>query len=171
MHLHQCSHVAGVNLKAFLFQVGCSGKSSSDIGLDGRDGGPELALLDEGGGGLLVQSGNGVGDDDDVALHRGCLSRQNHRLVLQLVVTSGGGGELVLGSGELSLAVVAALGQSGLGAGQRRLQARPLVVDPSDSVVVSSGGSSLALSGSLVQNGLEFGQAFGHLATAFLLSL
>merc|ERR1712198_757420 len=212
MHLHQCSHVAGVNLKAFLFQVGCSGKSSSDIGLDGRDGGPELALLDEGGGGLLVQSGDGVGDDDDVALHRGCLSRQNHRLVLQLVVTSGGGGELVLGSGELGLAVVAALGQSGLGAGQRRLQARPLVVDPSDSVVVSSGGSgggvlsrdnslgllarrrgqaldlsligrdlgfvtfidggsSLALSGSLVQNGLEFGQAFGHLATAFLLSL
>merc|ERR1712198_86365 len=212
MHLHQCSHVAGVNLKAFLFQVGCSGKSSSDIGLDGRDGGPELALLDEGGGGLLVQSGDGVGDDDDVALHRGCLSRQKHRLVLQLVVTSGGGGELVLGSGELGLAVVAALGQSGLGAGQRRLQARPLVVDPSDSVVVSSGGSgggvlsrdnslgllarrrgqaldlsligrdlgfvtfidggsSLALSGSLVQNGLEFGQAFGHLATAFLLSL
>merc|ERR1712198_815582 len=212
MHLHQCSHVAGVVLKSFLFQVGCSGKSSSDIGLDGRDGGPELALLDEGGGGLLVQSGDGVGDDDDVALHRGCLSRQNHRFVLQLVVTSGGGGELVLGSGELSLAVVAALGQSGLGACLRRLQARPLIVDPSDSVVVSSsgsgggvlsrdnslglltrargqaldlslisrdlgfvtfidGGSSLALSGSLVQNGLEFGQAFGHLATAFLLSL
>merc|ERR1712198_186041 len=209
MHLHQCSHVAGVNLKAFLFQVGCSGKSSSDIGLDGRDGGPELALLDEGGGGLLVQSGDGVGDDDDVALHRGCLSRQNHRFVLQLVVTSGGGGELVLGSGELGLAVVAALGQSGLGAGQRRLQARPLVVDPSDSVIVSGvgsfegvlggddlsgllsrkgaeeldlalrrkdlrlqilvgGSSGLALGSGGSQDGLELGQAFGHLPAALL---
>jgi len=37
MHLYQRAHVVSINLKAFLFQVGCSRKSSGDIGLDSID--------------------------------------------------------------------------------------------------------------------------------------
>ena len=50
------------------------------------DGGPHLALLDESGGGLLVESGDGVGDDGDLSLHGGGLGGQGDGLALQLAV-------------------------------------------------------------------------------------
>ena len=50
------------------------------------DGGPHFALLDEGGGGLLVQGGDGVGDDGHLALHGGLVSLQGDGLALQLAV-------------------------------------------------------------------------------------
>merc|ERR1719193_200291 len=141
MHLYQRTHMVSINLEAFLLQVGSSCKSGGDVGLDGRDGGPELAFLDESGGGLLVKGGNGLGDDRNVAFHRRRLGRQSHRFVLHLVVASGASGDLVLGVLELVLAVITSLGQSVLGGLQGSLQVIPLVVDPSDSVVERLGGS------------------------------
>merc|ERR1712002_312742 len=111
MHLYQRTHMVSINLEAFLLQVGSSCKSGGDVGLDGRDGGPELAFLDESGGGLLVEGG----DDRNVAFHRRRLGRQSHRFVLHLVVASGASGDLVLGVLELVLAVITSLGQSVLG--------------------------------------------------------
>merc|ERR1711970_1329768 len=140
MHLHQWSHMIAVNLKSFLFQVGCSCKSSGDIGLDGRDGGPEFALLDEGGGGLLVKGGDGVGDHYDISLHRRRLGSQRHRFVLRLIVTASGDGDGLFSGGEFCLDVVASFGQSGLRLGQVGLQRGSLVVDPSDSAVVGGEG-------------------------------
>ena len=51
-----------------------------------RDGGPHLALLNESGGGLLVEGGDGVGDDGNLALHGGLVSLQGDGLALQLLV-------------------------------------------------------------------------------------
>ena len=48
-----------------------------------RNGRPHLALLNKGGGGLLVKGGDGVGDDGDLALHGGLFSLESDGLVLQ----------------------------------------------------------------------------------------
>ena len=50
------------------------------------DGGPHLALLDESGGSLLVEGGDGVGDDGDLSLHGRGLGGQGDGLALQLAV-------------------------------------------------------------------------------------
>merc|ERR1712002_1315305 len=72
MHFHQSSNIFGINRESLLLQVGSSSQGGGDIGLDGGDSGPHLALLNEGGGGLLVEGGNGVGDDGDLSLWQSC---------------------------------------------------------------------------------------------------
>merc|ERR1719334_68279 len=57
MHFHQSSNIFGINRESLLLQVGSSSQGGGDIGLDGGDSGPHLALLNEGGGGLLVEGG------------------------------------------------------------------------------------------------------------------
>merc|ERR1711962_1546979 len=169
-------------------------KEGSMVGLlefAGRDGGTELALLDEGGGGLLVKGGDGVGDHYDISLHRRRLGSQRHRFVLQLIVTASGDGDGLFSGSEFCLDVVSSFGQSGLRLGQVGLQRGSLVVDPSDSVVGGGevfdlrfgggdrflqsrvgGGGGFALFGRLGQDGLELGQTFSHLlATLFLSQL
>merc|ERR1711942_97992 len=66
MHLHQSSNIFRVNRDALLLQVGSSCQGGGDIGLNGGDGRPHLALLVEGGG--------GVGDGGDLSLHGSLVS-------------------------------------------------------------------------------------------------
>merc|ERR1719153_222203 len=87
-----------------------------------RDGGPQLALLNKGGGGLLVEGGDGVGQDGDLTLPGGQVSLERDSFALQLLVSSTGGGQGVLGGGELLSEVILGLGEGGLGAGDGGLQ-------------------------------------------------
>merc|ERR1719283_655163 len=96
MHFHQSSNIFGINRESLLLQVGSSSQGGGDIGLDGGDSGPHLALFNEGGGGLLVEGGDGVGDDGDLALPGGQVSLERDSFALQLLVSSTGGGQGVL---------------------------------------------------------------------------
>merc|ERR1719347_1089834 len=140
MHFHQSSNIFGINRESLLLQVGSSSQGGGDIGLDGGDSGPHLALLNEGGGGLLVEGGDGVGDDGDLSLHGSLVSFQGDGLALQLLVASGGGGEGVLSGGEFLDLVVLALGEGGLGVGQGRLEGGALGVDLGDEGGIAGGG-------------------------------
>merc|ERR1712135_161009 len=129
MHFHQSSNIFGINRESLLLQVGGSCQGGGDIGLNGRDGGPHLALLNEGGGGLLVEGGDGIGDDRHLSLHGGLVSLQGDGLALQLLVASGGGFVVGLGGGELLAEILLGLGEGGLGGGVVVLERSSLGVD------------------------------------------
>merc|ERR1719347_356532 len=131
MHFHQSSNIFGINRESLLLQVGSSSQGGGDIGLDGGDSGPHLALLNEGGGGLLVEGGDGVGDDGDLSLHGSLVSFQGDGLALQLLVASGGDLVVGLGGGELLAEIVLGLGEGGLGGGVVVLEGSALGVDVS----------------------------------------
>merc|ERR1719187_2147280 len=131
MHFHQSSNIFGINRESLLLQVGSSSQGGGDIGLDGGDSGPHLALLNEGGGGLLVEGGDGVGDDGDLSLHGSLVSFQSDGLALQLLVASGGDLVVGLGGGELLAEIVLGLGEGGLGGGVVVLEGSALGVDVS----------------------------------------
>merc|ERR1719462_241857 len=210
MHFHQSSNIFGVDSESLLLQVGSSCQGGRDVRLDRGDGGPHFALLDEGGGGLLVQGGDGVGDDGHLALHGGLVSLQGDGLALQLAVAGAGVGVGVLGGGELLGEVLLGLGEGSLGVGVEGLEVGSFLVDVGGVLVQSHGGavsgglggldhigllvsvaaqelhlgsdgrglfagglvgglSGLTLGHGLGQDGLEFGQTFGHLLAAFLL--
>merc|ERR1719391_960587 len=198
MHFHQSSNIFGINRESLLLQVGSSSQGGGDIGLDGGDSGPHLALLNEGGGGLLVEGGDGVGDDGDLALHGSLVSFQGDGLALQLLVASGGDLVVGLGGGELLAEIVLGLGEGGLGGGVVvlegsalgvggslggldllgllagvRAQELHLALDGGDLGLglFVGGRGGFALGGGLGQDSLEFGQALGHLLAALLLGL
>merc|ERR1712168_235010 len=131
MHFHQSSNIFGINRESLLLQVGSSSQGGGDIGLDGGDSGPHLALLNEGGGGLLVEGGDGVGDDGDLSFHGSLVSFQGDGLALQLLVASGGDLVVGLGGGELLAEIVLGLGEGGLGGGVVVLEGSVLGVDVS----------------------------------------
>merc|ERR1719259_155011 len=199
MHFHQSSNIFGINRESLLLQVGSSSQGGGDIGLDGGDSGPHLALLNEGGGGLLVEGGDGVGDDGDLSLHGSLVSFQGDGLALQLLVASGGdlvvglgegglgGGVVVLEGSALGVDVSGVLlpgGEGGVGGSLGgldllgllagvRAQELHLALDGGDLGLglFVGGRGGFALGGGLGQDSLEFGQAFGHLLAALLLGL
>merc|ERR1719295_75538 len=198
MHFHQSSNIFGINRESLLLQVGSSSQGGGDIGLDGGDSGPHLALLNEGGGGLLVEGGDGVGDDGDLSLHGSLVSFQGDGLALQFLVASGGDLVVGLGGGELLAEIVLGLGEGGLGGGGVllpggkggvggslggldllgllagvRAQELHLALDGGDLGLglFVGGRGGFALGGGLGQDSLEFGQALGHLLAALLLGL
>merc|ERR1719449_500115 len=117
MHFNERTNIFGVDRKSLLFKIRGSGQGSRYVRLNGRNGAPHLALLDQGSGCLLVEGGDSVSDDGDVALHGGLVSLQGDGLGLELLVAAGAGFVLGLCSRKFFACLVLGLGEGGLGVG------------------------------------------------------